>query len=166
VEHRDIDPGKIAEDFHVFAQQFRSLLLATASKDGTPEASYAPFYKDGRDFCIYISELSRHTANLAANPRASVLLIENEQDAGHLFARRRLTYQCRCEEVVRATEPFERTMDAFETHFGNFIGMIRKLEDFHLYRLTPITGTYVAGFARAFELVGDRLDQVRHMKDV
>jgi putative heme iron utilization protein len=161
-----VDLESTAEDFRVFARQFQSLQLATASAEGTPEASYAPFYKDGRDFYVYVSELSRHTANLAENPRASVLFIENERDASHLFARRRLTYQCHCEEIPRGTGPFERTMDAIEGHFGRFIGMLRKLDDFHLYRVTPLTGTYVAGFARAFELVGDELDQVRHINDV
>lgn len=160
-----IDLEAIAAECCEFVSQFQSLQLATVSTEGMPEASYAPFLKSGRDFYVYVSELSRHTSNLSSNPLASVLFIENEDDAGHLFARRRLTYQCRCEEIRRGSGAFDETMDQIEGHFGKFIRMLRNLEDFHLFRVMPHSGTYVAGFARAFELVGENLDAVRHIKD-
>ena len=157
------DLDEVAKACGDFLQQFRSLQLATASSDGLPEASYAPFYRHGRDFYIYVSELSRHTTNLAENPRAGVMLIESEADASQVFARRRLTYSCQCAEIIRASEQFEQVMDAMQARFGNFIGMLRTLQDFHLYRLTPTAGTYVAGFAKAFRLGGDELDRVEHI---
>ena len=163
---KPIDLKQVASDCREFAQQFQSLQLATTSGEGVPEASYAPFFRDGRDFYVYVSELSRHTANLSQNPRASVLLIENEADARHLFARRRLTYQCDCEEVPRGSDPFDTALDGFQEKFGDFIGMLRNLEDFHLFRVSPYTGTFVTGFARAFEMIGEQLDEVRHINDV
>jgi len=162
---KPIDLEKVTADFREFARQFGSVQLATASDEGQPEASYAPFVRQGRDFYVYVSELSRHTRNLAENPRASLLLIENESDARHLFARRRLSYQCDAEEVPRVSERFDATLDQMHQQFGDIIGVLRNLNDFHLYRLRPYTGTFVAGFALAFELTGDDLDQLQHIDD-
>lgn len=160
-----VDLEQIANDLRDFIEQFESLQLATVSVDGLPEASYAPYLRVGRDFYIYVSELSRHTRNLHEVPRASVMFIEAEADAGHLFARRRLTYACRCEEVPRGSAGFDQTLTAFEKRFGQIMQMLRNLEDFHLFRMTPEQGTFVTGFARAFVLVGDELDRVRHIND-
>ena len=49
--------------------------------------------------------------------------------------------------------------------FGNFMGMMRNLNDFHLYRLSPQTGSYVVGFARAYTLSGEGLSEIRHRTD-
>jgi len=163
MSEKPIDLERVANECREFAQQFQTVQLATASAEGVPEASYAPFYREGRDFYLFLSELSRHCRNLAENPRASLLLIENENDAANLFARQRLVYQCACQEVERRGERFEQTMDAFQAKFGNMIGLLRELADFHLYRIAPLSGTYVAGFAKAFELVGKDLDEVRHI---
>lgn len=163
MKQRAIDLEQVAADCREFAQQFQTVQLATASTAGVPEASYAPFYREGRDFYVFLSELSRHARNLLENPRASLLLIENEGDAANLFSRRRLVYQCTCQEVERGGERFEQKMDAFQAKFGNMIGLLRELGDFHLYRITPVTGTYVAGFAKAYELVGEDLGEVRHI---
>ena len=162
---KPIDLKRVAADYKAFVQRFRSAQLATSSAEGIPEASYAPFIRKGRSFYVYVSELSQHTVNLAVNPRASLLLIENENDARNLFARRRVTYQCKCEEVERGSAPFESAMDRFQAKFGDFIGLLRNLGDFHLYRITPYTGTYVAGFARAFRLACDELDEVQHVNE-
>jgi putative heme iron utilization protein len=158
-----MDPDALAEEFREFLGSFDSLQLATASRGGEPEASYAPFYRGGGNFFIYISDLSRHAANLAENPRAAVMLLEDEAEAKNPFARRRATYQCLAEEVPRGSQEFELTMDAMQEAFGNFVGMVRKLGDFHLYRLEPIAGSYVAGFARAFRLVGEDLDRLERV---
>jgi len=162
---KPIDLSQITADYRDFLQTFRSAQLATSSAASKPEASYAPFIRRGRSFYVYVSELSQHTVNLAENPRASLLLIENEDDARNLFARRRVTYQCNCQEVERGSGPFESTMDGFQAQFGDFIGLLRNLADFHLYCMTPYSGTYVAGFAQAFRLVGDDLDEVQHVSD-
>lgn len=157
---QDIDPGVVTSELREFLRGFQTLQLATASRAGVAEASYAPYYRSGRDFFIYVSELSAHTRNLAENPNVSVLLIEAEDEAKHPFARRRVVYRCLSDEIPRGSQRFEATMGAMQERFGSFIGMLRKLGDFHLFRLEPSEGTYVAGFARTFRLVGDELDEV------
>lgn len=149
-----------------FRDSFSTLVLATVSDQCRPEASYAPYVRDsdGRLY-VYVSELSRHTANLKHQQRASVLFIESEQDSKHLFARQRLTYECRTREIARDAGQWRDVMAQFEARFGKFMDMLRNLNDFHMFEITPLRGTYVAGFARAYELGGDRLDSIRHVND-
>ncbi|MFZ0469261.1 MAG: pyridoxamine 5'-phosphate oxidase family protein [Thiogranum sp.] len=149
-----------------FRDSFSTLILATVSDECRPEASYAPYVRDtdGRLY-VYVSELSRHTANLKHQPRASVLFIESEQDSKHLFARQRLTYECHTREVERASERWQYILMQFETKFGKFMEMLRNLKDFHLFEIRPQRGTYVAGFAQAYGITGERLDSIRHLND-
>lgn len=152
----------ILDESRRFPAQFQSLHLATCNAMGEPEASYATYVEHEGSYYVYTSELSAHTANLAASGRCSVLFIESEADAKHLFARRRLTLQCSAIECHRDSSEFEPLMDMFVQKFGNFMGMMRKLADFHLYQLRPQSGGYVAGFAQAYTLEGEGLNAIKH----
>jgi heme iron utilization protein len=151
---KDTEMHQVQEACRAFPSQFQTLHLGTVSAQGLPEASYAPFVADAGRYYVYLSELARHTANLRCNGRASVLFIESEAQAKQVFARQRLTLACTALEYPRATAPFERVLDRFEQRFGKLMEVIRPLSDFHLFELTPTSGTYVAGFARAYALDG------------
>lgn len=154
--------GSEASAFH---RQFQSLQLATVSADGIPEASYATFVEYDHHFYVYVSELAAHCANLQQHPRCSVMFIESEQQASHPFARKRLVLQCTAHEVARDDTTFQQVMDKFHAKFGNFMQVIAKLADFHLYALTPVEGSYVAGFAKAYRLTGQDLAEVSHRNE-
>ena len=155
-----------ADEARSFLAGFRALQLATVSADGEPEASYAPFVMraDGA-MCVYVSELARHTANLRARGRASVLFAAAEADSPELFARVRLTFACAAHHIDRDSEPFEELLDRFDAEFGEVMKMIRPLEDFHLFALVPESGTYVRGFAQAYRFVGAQLREFGHIRD-
>lgn len=160
------DQDIMLDELLAFRAGFRSLNLATADSAGEPEASYAPFILDqDGSFCVYISELSRHTANLLQNPRASVLFIEDEQGAQQLFARQRLTYSCRAERVERGSQRWQQLMETFAEQHGKLVDMLRGMQDFHLFRLVPEHGNYVRGFAQAYALEGEDLNRIRHRND-
>ncbi|GAB4272550.1 MAG: hypothetical protein Kow0065_21740 [Methylomicrobium sp.] len=144
---------------------FDSVLMATVGEDGKPEASYAAYVKHEGDYYVYISELAAHTRNLSANGNVSLLFIEDESDASHLFARQRVTFQGLAEEVERDSEPFKQVMNLFQQKFGQFIEMLKKMEDFHLFRIHPTKGSFVQGFARAFTIQGEALNEFRHVND-
>ncbi|MEL6162879.1 MAG: pyridoxamine 5'-phosphate oxidase family protein [Cyanobacteria bacterium J06628_3] len=73
----------------------RTVVLGTVNADNVPSISYAPFVIDEtKNIYIFVSEFSTHTFNLQANPKASVMLIEDETKSKQIFARRRLTYSC------------------------------------------------------------------------
>ena len=159
------DLNAVMAECKTFPTQFHSLHLATCNAEGRPEASYAAYVEHDGCYYVYTSELSAHTANLAANGCCSVLFIESEAEAKNLFARRRLTLHCAVVECHRDAMAFEPLMDLFVAKFGNFMGMMRKLTDFHLYALRPQTGSYVSGFAQAYILEGDGLCEIRHRNE-
>ena len=162
---RDLS-GEAAGEAAALLAGMRTLHLATASADGEPEASYAPFVRTGDDaFHICVSDLSRHTAHLVATGRASVLLIEDESAAGQLFARRRLGFDCAAAQVGRDTTRWRRVMDLFEHKFGEVAALIRPLRDFRLFALLPRRGTFVKGFGQAFRIEGPALDALRRVND-
>ena len=148
-----------------FPARFQTLQLGTVAADGQPEASYAPYVVDRGRYYVYLSRLARHASNLRETPRASVLFIEGEAEAKHLFSRERLTLACAVTEITRATPRFDAVLDMFDQRFGKFMQVIRPLQDFGLFELKPVSGSYVAGFARAYVLDGEDLGHIRHRND-
>ena len=142
----------------------RSVQLATVGTDGRPDASYAPVLIDAsRRLHVYVSELSRHTANLLETGAASAMLIEDEGTAQQLFARRRVTFQCLAREIERGSGAWRQKLDQFESAFGEIMAGLRQLEDFHLIELIPQSGRLVVGFGQAFELSGEKMDELQHL---
>ena len=43
-------------------------------------------------------------------------------------------------------------LDAMAAKLGDTLAVLRQLGDFHLIKLTPQTGQFIAGFGRAFEI--------------
>jgi putative heme iron utilization protein len=156
---------KVQADFNQFILGFNTLTLATVSADGIPEASYAPFIRVAGVWYVFVSELAQHTQNLMVMPQASVLLIEAEQNTVNLFARKRASFQMRVHEVSRETSEWHDIIDAFEVRFGDIVSMIRGLSDFHLMALTPISGSFVRGFAQAFVLGGEDMLLVANRRE-
>ncbi|MCK5903047.1 MAG: pyridoxamine 5'-phosphate oxidase family protein [Cocleimonas sp.] len=137
-------------------QRLESLFLSTITTEGKPNASYAPFIRDDNNhFYIFISRLATHTADLLANPQASILLAEDEKDARQIFARKRLRYDCDCSVVEKTAGDYEILLDQFETRFSTMMPLLRTLPDFILFRLTVTSGNFVQGFAQTFKINQD-----------
>lgn len=136
----------------------QSLLLSTASLYGIPDISYAPFVRVGSGcFYILISELAVHTHNLLTNPRASVMFVRPESESDNQFARERAIFDCSVKEIERNDDCYSTQLKALQDQFGEIVGLLRSLSDFHLFALTPISGRYVAGFGQAYTInVRDR----------
>lgn len=136
----------------LFASQ-QTLLLSTASASGVPDLSYAPFVRDQAGcFYIFVSELAGHTANLLNNPKASVMFIRPESESRNLFARERAVFHCTVKELKRDEPTYTTQLLALQDEFGEVVGVLRSLSDFHLFALCPESGRYVAGFGRAYTI--------------
>lgn len=150
-----------------FLAGFRSLVMATVSADGVPDASYAPYVRiDDNAFYVNLSDLSAHTGNLLATPLASVLFLQPEDDSKQVFARKRLGFDVETGVVERESQPWKQIMDLFERKFGDVAAMIRPLEDFKLFRLVPRRAVYVRGFAQAYPIEGPDLERLRSINDL
>ncbi len=149
--------------YATFTESFKSCYLATSDVSGFPNASYAPFaMAEDKSIFINISELSRHTQNLMANPRASVLFIEEESTAKFIFGRKRLTYQCEAEILYRGFPAWDEGMALMEKKFGESMSGMKSMADFHLFRLKPREGIMVLGFGAAYAIGGEGLSEIRH----
>jgi len=152
--------------YKAFPDEFKTLQMATVDSKGFPEASYSPYVRVDNDYYVYVSELASHTQNLMDNKVASIFFVEDESESKHLFVRRRLSYACEVEEVERGNSEFNSVLDAYADKFKEkFISMLRDLEDFHLFRLTPTKGGFVYGFGQAFRTTGEGLSILEHKNE-
>lgn len=142
-----------------------SLMLATTTDDGLPHVSYTPFVRTGPvSFCIYVSELAAHTRHMLARDEASIMIIADEALTRQPFARVRVNYHCRISPIARTEAEYEPTLALFRERHGKMIELLRQLPDFHLLKLTAVSGQFVHGFGKAFKLAGPDLEQFEHTR--
>ena len=157
---------KLAEDkarFEALCDQARSLIMATVGGNSVPRASYAPFVRESGDFYVYLSRLSEHTRELMENTAVSVMLIEDETEASQIFARKRVTYLCESRTIGRDEPGYDAILERLTRRFGNVMILLQTLPDFVLFRLSPVSGRFVTGFGKAYELTGKGLDDLAHI---
>lgn len=143
---------------------FKTLLMSTVSTEGVPDASYSPFVRMEDDcFYVYVSGLSRHTTNLETTGLVSVLFVEDERDTKQLFARRRLSFDCRIKLIPRDSSRWKDVMEHFSRKFGDVVELIQPLSDFKLFALVPQSGVYVRGFGQAYRFAGTVLENFQHI---
>lgn len=141
------------QDANSLCEQQKSLMLSTLTQGAEPCASYAPFYRDEAGvFYLYVSELAVHAQNLLSHPAAGVMIIRDEAETRNMFARERLVFQCRVERIDRVDQRYEDVLDQLAARQGETVTLLRTLADFHLFALTPTSGSYVVGFGKAFEI--------------
>lgn len=148
-ETEDLDI--IAMDCRELIASRQTLMLSTATADGIPDISYAPFVQDqaGR-FYIFVSELATHTANLLHNPQASAMFIRSESNSDNLFARERAVFNCTVSEIAHDDKIYPIQLQALSAKFGKVVSLLRSLSDFHLLALHPESGRYIVGFGGAY----------------
>ena len=162
-----MDLQQATQQYDVFCDDILSLFISSVSEQGEPFASYAPFVKRGNDFFVCLSAMVRHSHNLNATGKASILLIEDEQKASQIFARKRLQLDC---TAVR--EKDESIYDLFDTKFGENASFLRSLDDFGTYKLSVVSGSFILGFGQAYYLLEEaptklttRKSSFSHSKD-
>ena len=160
---QEINLDIVHREYQNLLDKQQSLQMATLDAEGLPEASYAPFVWYDDACYLFLSLLARHTQNLNVNPSLSLLLIEDQADARNQFARRRIIWQGLAEKIERDSDLFKAVMQAFRDRFGDFIDIIEPLQDFQLFKVTPKSGRFIRGFAQAFQLSGEGLNQITHI---
>jgi putative heme iron utilization protein len=156
------DLKAIKADFVAFIQGVPSCALATTNPEGLPEASYAPCIYHQSNFYIFVSELASHTRNLLDHPQASLLLTESQPR--NLFACKRATLEITAQPIERDTPLWLAVLSEMETQLGNTVSVIRELKDFHLLELQPHKASFVTGFGKAFEIQGEQLKEISHIR--
>lgn len=158
---------RLSKEVVEFINSRKSLQLSTVSKDGRPYASYAPFALGDECLYILISEIAVHATNLQHNPKASILIIQDEDSADELFARIRVNYSVDAELIDVDSLQWHAGLAVLTSRHGERINNLSQLSDFKLFKLKPSGGRFVKGFGRAYTLAGGTLagEIVSHMSD-
>lgn len=140
--------------FDSFDRDFKSVVLSTLTEDGFPHASYAPVIR--RDGCYYflISEAANHYDNINANPKASIMFLEDELSTSNVFFRKRLTYTANLEFSKNS----EVEKEFVNTH-GELVDMLINKMDFHIIKALPIEGKLVLGPGKAYLIKDGNIQQ-------
>ncbi len=151
-------------EMELLIKSVRSAILASVDGKGIPLSSYAPVYVDqNRSFYVYISTMAKHTVQIRRATKTSVMLIEDESVAENLFARKRLTVDCRVEVIERDSADWIEIMGLMEGRHGETMGFLKGLIDFDLFRLIPGEGRLVLGFGKAYRVFGDSLQEIGYI---
>lgn len=131
----------------------RFATLATLAEGGGPFATLAAVSADARGCpLLLLSDLARHTANLAADPRAS-LLLDGSEGRKERLAAPRLTLTG---TVARIDGPAEEEQRRYLARHPDAERLLA-LRDFRFYRLVPDAGHLVAGFGRIDAIAAETL---------
>lgn len=133
--------------------------LGTLGNEG-PLASMAAYAwePDSGGFLLLLSNLSLHTRNLLADPRASLAISEADTGVGNPQTLARVSIQGEAAPIERdspgyaeAKAMYEKRLPASAALFG--------FGDFVLFRFAPREARFVAGFARAYTLGAQELKE-------
>lgn len=132
--------------------------LATLHRE-EPAVSMAPFVLPPGDTRLYIhvSGLATHTRDMLEHPRVSLLVMAEAGGEWPAQALPRVSLQA-------DAAPLERKGDAYAAARAQYLARfpdtapIFELGDFRLFALQPVSARLIAGFGRAYSLVGAELD--------
>ena len=143
-----------------------TIIISSLSKDNNPNASYAPcLVGPDKNFYVYISSLSKHTKNLINNPKASIMVIEDEYSSDNIFGRKRFTMNVIPYKIKRDSKDWENIIRLMENKFGETLKFLKDMTDFYMFKLVPQDGLLVHGFARAFRFDGEELSNISYLNE-
>lgn len=91
------------------------------------------------------------------------MLIRDESRSPNPFARERLQLKANASKLAKNHPDRPELISRFKSKFGKQFDIIEPLPDFDLFELRVSCGRYIFGFAQAYELYGDNMDQLRHI---
>lgn len=144
------------KEFTTFLDDKQTMILSTVNKEGEPFASYSPFAKDAEgNFYLFISTAVPHSHNMYATGKAHIMFIEDEAQAKHIYARRRLYYKAAVEKFEENDPRSASIHKLFEDKFGAAVAFFEQMKDFRIYKLVPKEGNLVLGFGAAYKISED-----------
>jgi putative heme iron utilization protein len=133
-------------------RQCRVASLATVH-DYAPRVSMTPFamLQEPFAFVVLVSRLSAHTADMLADPRVALLVVEPERQGEPVHALARLSVQGDARPLAPDDVNYVAGRAAYSSRFPDMTALF-ELADFTLFAIRPTTARMVAGFADAHSL--------------
>ena len=126
---------------------------------GDPAVSMVPFVLPAGEtrVFIHVSALATHTADMHQHPRVSLLVMADPGAGASPQSLPRVTLQADARTLPRdAADDHAAARAAYLDRFPD-AAQTFELGDFSIVALKPVSARLVAGFGRAYSLVGDAL---------
>ncbi len=129
-------------------------------REGGPFVSMVLFAveDDFSAFYIHASRLAFHTQDMLADPRVSLMIAETETPGADPQQLARISIRGEAALIAKDSPDYDRIREMYLRKYPASAPLFG-FGDFDLYRITPKTARYVAGFARAFNLTPAALAQ-------
>ena len=126
--------------------------------DGEPNLAMVAyiFAEDFSAFYIHVSKLGKHTRDMESDPRVSLLITERDDHRSDPQTLARLALQGTAEVLPRDASDYSLIKSMYLKRFPEAEHLF-SLGDFNLWKISPKSGRFVAGFARAFNIVPEAL---------
>jgi putative heme iron utilization protein len=121
------------------------------------------YAKDFSAFYTHVSKLGKHTRDMETDPRVSLLIVERDDQRADAQTLARVSLQGTAEVLLRDALDYALIKDIYLSRFPE-AEPIFSLGDFNIWKITPKSGRFVAGFAQAFNLVPDHLKKASTQK--
>ena len=155
---------KIYEEYFDFMKKSKSVYISSVDDHLKPEISYSPcIVDDEKNIYILVSDLSKRPLSLVKGRNVSLMFIEPEDQCEELYARIRLNFDCSTKQIDRQTEKWNEQISIFLDKFGDIINILKSLSEFKMFCFSPISGTFVKGFGKAYTIEGSSLDHISHI---
>lgn len=115
--------------------------------------------EDFSAFYIHVSRLGKHTTDMETDPRVSLLIAETDDRRPDPQTLARLSIRGTAEILPRTDPGYAQVKKLYLARFPE-AEQLFSLGDFNLWKITPKGGRFVAGFARAFNIVLETLKKV------
>lgn len=139
---------EVIEIFKTFTQDKYSLIVSSTSNDNEPLTNYAPFVENDNKYYICVSSSMPHFENMQKTKKAHVMIMQDEKDAFHIYARQRLYFDATC-EIIENEEPIYAL---FDKRYGDKLSFLKDMKDFKVVALIPKEKSLVLGFGAAYKM--------------
>ncbi len=139
---------EIIEQFNTFDNDILSMTISSVNENCTPLTNYSPFVKDNDSYYICVSSNLEHYTNMMNSKKAHILIIEDEKNASHIYARKRLYFNAVCQSVENEDEIFA----LYDKRFGDSLSFLKTMDDFKIIKLIPKEKSLVLGFGAAYKM--------------
>ena len=154
----------IYKEYFSFMRKAKSVYISSVAENTKPEISYSPcVVDDEKNVYILVSDLSKRTSSLVKGRNVSVMFIEPEDQCEEMYVRIRLIFECSTKQIERKTEKWNEQIPVFLEKFGDIINILKSLSDFKMFCFSPVSGSYVKGFGKAYTIEGGGLDKISHV---
>ena len=136
----------------------RSVAALGTLHAGAPYVSMVPYAiaNDGSALIIHVSRLASHTKDMHADPRVSLLVMQEEGGGISALALPRASIQGTAHEVASDAPDLPGLTAAYLGRFPDASPMFG-FGDFSLFMIQPEWVRFVAGFGKAHSLSGESL---------